>query len=58
MISDEEIKQRQAHLDNEKVIFEWEAIYPAIVGKNGKLVKFCVGIVPVLMMGIAARVRS
>ncbi|WP_417884485.1 hypothetical protein [Vibrio rumoiensis] len=54
MISDEEIKQRQEQLDSEEVIYEWEAIYPAIVGKNGKLIRFCIGIVPALIMGIAA----
>ncbi|WP_417884484.1 hypothetical protein [Vibrio rumoiensis] len=52
MISDEEIKQRQAQLDSEEVIYEWEAIYPAIVGKNGKLIRFCIGALPMLIVGM------
>ncbi|MFC3024394.1 hypothetical protein ACFODT_11220 [Vibrio zhugei] len=52
MISNEEIKQRQAQLDSEEVIFEWEAMYPAIVGKNGKLIRFCIGALPMLIVGM------
>ncbi|MFC3025612.1 hypothetical protein ACFODT_17565 [Vibrio zhugei] len=52
MISNEEIKQRQAQLDSEEIIFEWEAIYPAIIGKNSKLARFCLGALPMLIVGI------
>lgn len=52
MISKEEIKQRQAQLDKEPIIYEWEAIYPAIVGKNGKLIRFCIGALPLLIVAI------
>lgn len=52
MISEEEIKQRQAQLDKEPIIYEWEVIYPAIAGKNGKLIRFCVGALPLLIVAI------
>ncbi|MFC3025260.1 hypothetical protein ACFODT_15765 [Vibrio zhugei] len=34
------------------MLYEWEAIYPAIVGKNGKLIRFCIGALPMLIVGM------